>query len=174
MKILAFGASNSKNSINKKLAEFIANQLVHSEKKIIDLNDYETVIFSPERKLLHGAPQLIKDFVEEIEIADFIIISFAEYNGSYTAAFKNIFDWATQIKNNLFEQKSVFLSATSTGSRGGQTVLEAALQRFPRHGAHIMGSFSLPFFYENFDFEKGITNIERLNSLQKQLKQINR
>jgi NAD(P)H-dependent FMN reductase len=40
MKILAFGASNSKNSINKALARFTATLVPGAEIEVLDLNDY--------------------------------------------------------------------------------------------------------------------------------------
>jgi chromate reductase, NAD(P)H dehydrogenase (quinone) len=80
-----------------------------------------------------------------------IIISFAEYNGSYTAAFKNIFDWISRINNKTFQNKKMILMATSPGGRGGKTVLENALNRFPHHGADIVGNFHLPSFQQNFE-----------------------
>ena len=39
-KVLVFGASNSRNSINKTFAEFAANQLENVELTVVDLNDY--------------------------------------------------------------------------------------------------------------------------------------
>lgn len=172
MKVLAFGASNSTNSINKQLAIYTAERVGGSELNIIDLNDFEVAIFSPERNTLSGVPEAIVQFVEHIQGADLIVISFAEYNSSYTAAFKNIFDWATQCKYELFKNKKLFLMATSPGTRGGLTVLESAVDRFPRHGGEIVGSFLFPEFYKNFDPEKGITDVDLLDSLQQKLKNI--
>lgn len=149
MKILAFGASNSHNSINKKLANYAANLFENSEIDLIDLNDFECAIYSPQRQK-EGYPSQIQKFIEKIEHADLIIISFAEYNGSYTTAFKNIFDWISTYKSSIFENCNFLLMATSTGPRGGQSVLEAAINRFPRHGATILGSYNLPSYYENF------------------------
>ena len=41
-KIVALGASNSKESINKKLASYVANKITNSTLNILDLNDYIT------------------------------------------------------------------------------------------------------------------------------------
>ena len=49
-KILAFGASSSNNSMNKKLASFVANKIAPQEAILIDLNDYEMPIYSDDRK----------------------------------------------------------------------------------------------------------------------------
>ena len=48
-KILAFGASSSNNSINKKLASSVANKIAPQEAILIDLNDYEMPIYSDDR-----------------------------------------------------------------------------------------------------------------------------
>ena len=40
--------------------------------------------------------------------------------------------------------------ATSPGGRGGQSVLEMAKDRFPRHNANIVATFILPSFNDNF------------------------
>jgi NAD(P)H-dependent FMN reductase len=149
MKILAFGASNNFNSINQSLAFYTANLFNHSQLDLVDLNDYECPIYSPQRQK-EGFPSPIIQFFNKMNEADLIIISFAEYNGSYTTAFKNIFDWISTFKSPTFEKCNFLLMSTSTGPRGGIGVLESALNRFPRHGATILGSFTLPSFHENF------------------------
>ena len=45
--------------------------------------------------------------------------------------------------------------ATSPGGRGGATVLEIAKNAFPRYGANVLATFSLPSFNDNFDVEHG-------------------
>ena len=40
-KIIALGGSNSKNSINKTLAVYVAKQLENTETLVIDLNDFD-------------------------------------------------------------------------------------------------------------------------------------
>jgi chromate reductase, NAD(P)H dehydrogenase (quinone) len=57
------------------------------------------------------------------------------------------------------------LLATSPGARGGQTVLENALNRFPRHGANIVGSFHFPSFHQNFQ-DNQVINLEIKNELE--------
>lgn len=158
MKILAFGASYSTTSINKQFATFAAQQFSGNEIEILDLNYFEIPIFTVDREAKDGHPDLLKEFVTKIESADLLIISMAEHNGSYTAAFKNLFDWASRVKAKTFENKNLLLLSTSVGGRGGASALANALDRFPRHGANILASFSLPHFNENFDFENGILN----------------
>jgi NAD(P)H-dependent FMN reductase len=164
-KIIAFGASSSKTSINKQLATYTANQFQNVSVEILDLNDYEMPIYSVDKEKENGIPQLAHDFYSKLGSADLIIISFAEHNGAYSAAFKNIFDWASRINGKTFQEKPMLLLATSPGVRGGSSVLEIAKNRFPFQGGIVKGSFSLPNFNDNFDVEKGITNEEMRNQL---------
>ena len=163
-KIIAFGASNSETSINKQLATYAANQFENTSIEILDLNDYEMPVFSIDKEK-NGIPQLAHDFYNKLGTADLIIISFAEHNGVYATAFKNIFDWTSRVNMNVFQDKPMFLLATSPGPRGGSTVLEIASKRFPFQGGIVKGSFSLPSFYENFDVINGIIHPEYKNQL---------
>jgi chromate reductase, NAD(P)H dehydrogenase (quinone) len=172
MNILAFAASNSKKSINKKLVTYAANLVKNVNVEILDLNDYEMPIYSVDKESDNGIPQLAHDFYDKLGSADFIMISFAEHNGSYTAAFKNIFDWASRINSKTFQNKPMLLLSTSTGPRGGATVLEIAKNRFPFQGGNVVGSFTLPSFNDNFDEEKGIISEEFKENLQQIITQI--
>lgn len=165
-KIIAFGASSSKTSINKQLATYAANQFQDATVEVLDLNDFEMPIFSTDREAESGIPQLAQDFYTKLGTADVIVISFAEHNGVYATAFKNIFDWTSRINAKTFQEKDVLLLATSPGPRGGSTVLEIANNRFPFQGAVVKGSFSLPSFYDNFDVVNGIINEDLKNQLQ--------
>jgi NAD(P)H-dependent FMN reductase len=99
--------------------------------------------------------------VKKIENCDGIIISFAEHNGCYSAAYKNIFDWASRIKPKVYQDKPMVLLATSPGGRGGKSVLELALSQIPRFGGQVKASLSVPMFAENFDSDSGaISNDE--------------
>ena len=161
-KIIAFGASSSKNSINKQLAIYAASLFENASVEVLDLNDYDMPVFSVDREKEDGIHPLAQRFYDRIGAADCIVISFAEHNGSYSAAFKNIFDWASRINAKTFQQKPMLLLATSPGARGGSSVLDIANKRFPFQGGNVKGSFSLPSFHENFKEEKIIN--EELNA----------
>jgi NAD(P)H-dependent FMN reductase len=169
MKIIAFGGSPSKNSINKKLATYGAGLFENAEVEVLDLNDYEMPLFSVDVEAVIGHHPLAKAFLDKIASADFIVLSLAENNGNYSVAFKNVFDWCSRIRKDIFQQKAILLMATSPGARGGGYVLEIAKNALPRYGAEIKVTFSLPSFDANFDVEKGkISNTE----LDEQLRDI--
>ena len=162
-KILAFGASSSKQSINKELASYSASQITGFESITLDLNDFEMPIYSIDKENENGIPEQAYEFKEYIKNADGIIISFAEHNGSYTAAFKNIFDWISRIEKVVWNHKPMFLLSTSLGERGAETVMQTANARISRESPLKTPVFSLPNFDQNFDKEKGIID-EKLNS----------
>ena len=169
-KILAFGASSAKNSMNKKLASFVANKIAPREAILIDLNDYEMPIYSDDRKRDSGIPKKAYDFKNLIKTSEGIIISFAEHNGSYTAAFKNIYDWISVIEKVVWCNKPMFLLATSNGARGAKTVLEIAHARISLENSNEIPTFSLPKYNVNFDQEAGIIDIELLDKFENSLK----
>ncbi len=150
-KIVAFAASNSRNSINKQLLASVLDSMDDVAVEILDLNDFELPIFSVEREVEIGQPELAQQFYHLIGAADGLVISLAEHNGNYSAAYKNLFDWLSRIDQKVFQDKPTVLLATSPGGRGGQTVLQIALDSMPRFGADIKANVSVPNFYDNFD-----------------------
>lgn len=160
MKLIAFGASYSNDSINQKFATYAAKQFAGADIEILDLRNYWLPLYTTDVETEIGHPEEVTHFLAKLEQADLIVISLAEYNGSYATAFKNLFDWASRVKMNFFEGKELLLLSTSPGPRGGLTVLQTAKERFPFHGATIAGTFSLPNFYDNFSEETGILNEE--------------
>jgi len=155
MKIIAFGASTSKTSINKMLASYAGSLLEGVELEILDLNDYDLPLFSVDKEKELGKPQLALDFLAKIEGADGVIISFAEHNGNFAAAYKNIFDWVSRAKQKVYAGKKVLLLSTSPGPGGAKNVLALAVNSMPYFGAEVVGHFSLPSFNENFDVNAG-------------------
>ncbi|MGV6845063.1 MAG: NADPH-dependent FMN reductase [Lutibacter sp.] len=149
-KLLTMAGSSSIKSINKQLATYAGSLLKDAEIIAIDLNDYAMPIYSVDEEEANGFPKSAKALSKKIEEVDGIILSLAEHNGAYSAAFKNVFDWLSRIEGKVWRNKPMLLMATSPGARGGQSVLEIALNRFPYNGGNIIGTFSLPSFYENF------------------------
>lgn len=166
MKILAFGASNSRNSINKQLASHAAHVFEEIydiaprhdgpiEINLIDLNDFEMPIYGVDLENEKGIPELAKQFYQKIGDADALIISYAEHNGHYTSAFKNIFDWTSRVDKKIFQNKPMVIMSASSGKSGGASVLEAAKKSAPFFGAVLVASLRVGSFYEVFDASTG-------------------
>ena len=164
MKILAFAATSSTKSINNQLVRYAVNQLEGVETEILNINDYELPLFSEDREAELGQPELAKAFLDKIADSDALIISFAEHNGSYTVAYKNIFDWASRINPKVFQNKPMVMLATSPGPGGASSVLAAAVASAPFFDGEVKASLSVPGFYDNFDAENGRIINDEINA----------
>ncbi len=159
MNILSFAASNSRQSINKQLvshASLMLAEQIDTEARVetIDLNDYEMPIYSVDRENETGIPAMAHRFFNKVREADLVLISFAEHNGSYSAAYKNLYDWASRIDMRVYEGKPMLLLATSPGPGGARNVLKSAAESLPHFGADVRGTFSLERFHDNFDHDE--------------------
>jgi len=163
MKVLALAASSSRQSINKQLANYAAGLLADAEIELLDINDYEMALYSSDREEESGIPQLAHDFRDKIAQADAIVIAFAEHNGSYTAAFKNLFDWTSRIDMKVYQSKPMVMLATSPGPGGAANVLNTATTSAPYFAGDVKASLSIPSFYDNFDMAEGKLTDEALN-----------
>lgn len=167
MKLFVIGGSNSKNSINRQLALYTAGLFSNAEIINYDISKIDLPLFSVDLEAEIGSHPVCIDFAQQMDASDLIIISLAENNGLFNVGLKNLLDWTSRIKDRkTFGGKNMLLMATSPGARGGASVLESAQALFPRFGANVLASFSLPSFYENFDAEKGITHSELKQQLQ--------
>lgn len=179
MNLLAFAASSSKKSINKQLVTYAAGLLESSNGgnanvEVLDLNDYELPLFSEDKEAEIGQPALAHAFLDKIAASDAVMISFAEHNGSYSAAYKNLFDWCSRINPKVFQNKPLAMFATSPGPGGGSNVLAAATGSAPYFNGDLKASLSVPSFYDNFDVELGqIKNDDIQNQLIGAVKKLN-
>ncbi|MFK7915345.1 MAG: NADPH-dependent FMN reductase [Pseudomonadales bacterium] len=153
MKILAFAASNSTQSINRQLLGYASTLIEGAEIEMLDINDYEMPLYSSDREAAHGIPDEAQRFYQKIGAADALLISFAEHNGSYTAAYKNLYDWTSRIDAKVYQSKPTVMLSTSPGAGGAANVLATATKSAPFFGADLRASMSVPSFIENFDTE---------------------
>ncbi|MCZ4371510.1 NADPH-dependent FMN reductase [Vibrio diazotrophicus] len=168
MKVIAFGASTSSTSINKALATYTANLIDGAEVQVLDINNYNVPMFSEDLEKEIGQAEGALGFLRDLAQADAFVISFAEHNGHYPAAYKNLFDWATRIDREVFKNKPAVYLATSPGPGGASSVLAAASGSAGYFGGNVKATVSVPNFYDNFDMESGVVTDE---SIAAQLKE---
>ncbi|WP_062060379.1 NADPH-dependent FMN reductase [Aquimarina longa] len=161
-KILAFAGSNSKNSINQKLVEYVASKMDSHQVRVINLINYPMVLYSEDEEKDNGFPGMALGLKQEISEVDALLISVNEHNGSWSAFFKNIIDWLSRLDRNFLEGKKILLMSTSPGKRGGVSSLEFAKNVLPRFGAEIVDSFSFPSFHDNFSVTSNTVTDETL------------
>jgi NAD(P)H-dependent FMN reductase len=171
MKVLTLAATNSRNSINKQLVKFASTKLVDSEIDFVDINDFDLPIYNIDLEEEYGIPKTAHSFAKRIEQADAVLISLAEHNGNFTVAFKNLFDWLSRIDRNVYQNRPVIFLATSPGPSGAKNVLKLATEAAPHFGGKVVGSLSIPSFYDNFNSDNQVLiNHELDNKLESVLK----
>jgi NAD(P)H-dependent FMN reductase len=148
--ILAIGGSNSKKSINKILATHIANQIKEVTVSTLNWDEIVLPLYSPDLEEESGIPEKVQYFLDLVKATDGIVLSLAEYNGSFAAAFKNLWDWSSRIDQKIWANKPMFLSATSPGGRGGMGVIAHVKGLMPHFGGNVIVDYSLPSFFDNF------------------------
>jgi NAD(P)H-dependent FMN reductase len=156
MKILAFAASNSRKSINKDLIRYAATLLPDDDVDIIDINDYEMPIYNIDLEEAHGIPEAASRFLDKIAKADALLISYAEHNGNYTVAYKNLFDWASRVDRKVYQDKPIVMLSTSPGAGGARSVLSLAVESAHYFAGRVVASLSVPEFFKNFDRDEGV------------------
>ncbi len=156
LKVLAIGTSSNRNSINLQLATYAARLIEGASVDVLSAADYEMPLYSDAREAELGSPEPAQRFMQKIAEADAIVISFAEYNGSYTASFKNLFDWASRIDTRVFQRKPTVFLSTSPGGGGAQSVLAQAEQSAKYYGADLVATLSVPKFREQFEPNSGL------------------
>ena len=158
MKILAFAASTSRNSINRALVEHASERLLseflpNATIELLDLNDYEMPIYSIDREREFGIPAKAGEFFGKIGAADALLVSFAEHNGFVTAAWKNAFDWMSRIETKVWQGKPMVILAASPGKRAGAGVLASQETSAPRFGGEVRSSLGIGEWSRAWDVE---------------------
>jgi len=174
MRVLAFAASNSRQSINRTLVDHVATRLrgllPGPEVEHLDLHDYEMPIYSIDCERETGIPVPAHDFFEQIGEADAILVSFAEHNGFVTAAWKNVFDWMSRIEMKLWQGRPMVLLAASPGPRAGSGVLDSQEALAPRFGGIVRGRLGIGRWRDAWDAEsRSVTRPEDAEALDRLL-----
>lgn len=156
--ILTFGASTSARSINADLARHAGHLLVASADGAVhhdhlDLREFEMPLYSVDREAADGVPPQAQAFLDRIAAADAVIVSFAEHNGTFTAAFKNTLDWASRRQQRVWQDRPVLVLAASPGGGGARSVLAHAATSVPFMGGRVVGQLSVPNFPQVWDPE---------------------
>jgi chromate reductase len=169
MKILAFAGSNSSESINHQLIQFIGKQINKVETEIVRLNDYNIPMYGVDIEKSGGIPKGVINLNNKIQEAQGIIISVAEHNGNVTAFFKSVIDWLSRYNRTFLEGKKILLLSTSPGQRGGASALEITQKILSRFKGEIVAYYSLGNFNKVFKDGK-IIDAETEGKLKQNIK----
>ena len=151
-RILGFAGSNSSKSINSQLVRNILDRFsTDFETTQIDIRDFELPFYGEDLEKEQGIPQRAKDFANEIEKRDALIIAINEHNGSLSAVFKNLIDWVSRHHRGFLTGKKIILVAASPGGSGAASAMAYAKTAFGIFGGEVVATISFPNFYDNFE-----------------------
>ena len=169
--ILAFAGSNSSTSINFKLVKYTVSFLSEHKIQTLNMANYPFPMFSEDYEREKGYSNSLVELKNDIQQADGLVLSVNEHNSNPSAYFKNLTDWLSRVERKFLENTKVLLMSTSGGKRGGIGSLEVTKNVFPRFGAEIISTFSLPSFHDNFDLTTGISDQDLAEAHRKALEE---
>jgi NAD(P)H-dependent FMN reductase len=142
MNYLLFSGSLRTESLNKKLvdvAQRILSQNPENKAQTVDLRDFEIPLYDGDIEEKNGIPTGVQKLGEHIQMAQGLILSSPEYNGSIAGPLKNTLDWITRLRPMPLANKPVLLLGASPGGFGGVRALT-----FTRVPLESVGCFVYP------------------------------
>jgi len=124
-RILAFSGSLRADSWNHRVADIAAQaaQDAGAEVTTLRLRDYPLPVYDQDLEAADGMPSEVLALKELFRSHDGFIIASPEYNGSMTAALKNLIDWLSRPQDgyprlDTFQHKVAGLLSCSPGRLG--------------------------------------------------------
>ena len=127
-------------------------QLIQSHNRgtaeILDLYTYQFPIFDERLKFQKNPAPATVEFADKIRKADAVILVTPEYNGSYTAAVKNVVD----LLNDEWQNKPIVISTVSAGDfAGSQAVVALQFILWKLKARVVSQSFQVARVQASFD-----------------------
>ena len=126
VKVLAFAGSLREHSYCKRVLKTAMKgaERAGAEVTFVDLLDYPMPIYNPDDHERLGFDENALRFQELLTQNDGLLIASPEYNGSLSAALKNVIDWASRHsgrypRSDVFPGKVAAMMTASPGSLGG-------------------------------------------------------
>lgn len=124
-RLLALAGSLRQDSFNRLLAANAAQMARDAGAEVVEINlrEYPLPVFDEDIEAA-GLPDNVRTLKDLFATADGLLIASPEYNGSVTAALKNLIDWVSRPDDQygraeLFQGRRAALFATSPGGLGG-------------------------------------------------------
>ena len=160
MTILFVSGSTRKGSFNTKLVKYSYNYAISIglESKLIDLADYEVLIYQGDWEKENGVPQDVKKLKELFFNSKGFFISTPEYNGFFSPLLMNTIDWLSRPETEeeaslkVFRNKVAMIAAASPGKLGGIRALPHLRLFLNNVGVNVLpNEMGIPFAMKNFN-----------------------
>jgi chromate reductase len=151
MRILGIAGSLRRGSHNRRLLRAAGMTLPPG----VELVEWEGLDGLPacDEDLESTPPEVVQDFLDEIEEADALLIATPEYNASLPGALKNALDWASRpFPENVLRDKPSAVIGASTGLFGAVWAQAEVRKVLKTSGAHVLES-ELPIGMADMAFD---------------------
>ncbi|WGL17515.1 NAD(P)H-dependent oxidoreductase [Microbulbifer bruguierae] len=177
-RLLALAGSLRQDSWNRQLAAAAAQMARDSGAEVVEVNlrDYPLPLFDEDIEAA-GVPELVSRLKDLFASADGLLIASPEYNGSVTAALKNLIDWVSRPdgqygRAEVFQGRRAALFATSPGGLGGMRGLNHLRDILQPLGTWIAPTMlAVPASMKVFDAEGNLVDEGARNQLHSLVEQ---
>lgn len=146
-----------KDSMNKKLAKFVASKLSELDGIEIDEINLAELDLPMYNEDISPMPASVHTLRDQMIACDALIVTSPEYNGSISGALKNAIDWASVGRDGdapraCFQGKVVGMLASSPGGLGGLRGMRHVRQILTQlHSVVVPAEYALGAGHEAFD-----------------------
>ena len=163
VKVLVFGASLNKTSLNDRLASLAAQVLGRAECDVdrAHMTDFDCPSYDFGVEKAGRMPSGAQRLKERLMVADAVVISSPEYNASMPGVLKNVIDWVSRLRPQPFIRKQGLLMSASPSMGGGNRGLWSLRIPLEHLGARIYPDmFSLAQAHEAFKPDGALVSAE--------------
>jgi len=154
IRVLVFGASLRRASLNQRLAELVAS-VVEEKGGTPDratMADFDCPSYNGDVEQAQGVPGGAHRLRDRLIAADAFIIASPEYNASMPGCLKNAIDWVSRIRPQPFNGRQGMLLSASPSMAGGNRGLWSLRVPLEHLGSRVYPDmFSLAQAHQAFD-----------------------
>ncbi len=139
IRLLVFGASRAKGSLNAHLAELAAAVVEEKggEADHARLEDFDCPSYDNDAEREEGMPAGAEELRRRLLAADGFVISSPEYNASMPGVLKNLVDWTSRFRPQPWKGRQGLLMSASPSMAGGNRGLWALRVPLEHLGARV-------------------------------------
>lgn len=143
--ILVFAGSSRLGSYNRKLAALAAEELRRAGMGVTlaELREYPMPLYDGDAESAQGLPENALRLKEQMREHDALVVASPEYNGSFSALFKNTIDWLSRPGPGekplaIFRGKVAGLLSASPGQGAGKRGLRHVRELLEMMGMKVV------------------------------------
>lgn len=163
VRVLVFGASLRRESLNERLAA-LAGKVIEAQgasAERVGLSEFDCPSYDRDDEVGTGMAPGARRLSERLLATDAFVIASPEYNASMPGALKNVIDWASRIRPQPFNGRQGLLMSASPSMSGGNRGLWALRIPLEHLGARVYPDmFSLAQAHQAFGEDGRIANPE--------------